>query len=96
MQLIGTALVLLCIVVPPVAAVGCTTAAAFTPLPCLNATQAVQALVGDSASSGITISNIAFTGFCTGQDSQLGIISTFGPCHYLGSTAGFSGQGMSW
>jgi hypothetical protein len=94
MQLISTALVLL-YVLHPVAAADCTTNATFAPLSCINAIEAVQALVGNSASSGITISNVTFTGYCTGQDSQLGMISDFGPCHYLGSTAGFSGQGMT-
>jgi hypothetical protein len=93
LQLISAALVLM-YAVQPVAAVDCTTNASFTPLSCLDALSAVQALVGNTTSSGINISNIVFTGSCDGQDSQLGLITDFGSCHYLGSTAGYSGGGM--
>lgn len=84
--LFAAALLGLSILQPAAADAVCNTIASITPLACADASVAVQALVGNSSS--ITISNAAFTGVCSGDNSQLGIITNFGPCHYLGSTAG--------
>jgi hypothetical protein len=83
----ATLLVALCSLQPVTAAPVCSTDASFTALACSSAATAVQALVGNS--SGITVNNVAFTGSCAGSNTQLGVITDFGACHYLGTTEGF-------